>query len=408
MLSIDDEDKSSPKPEDIPMTVKLPTILSQIRGLVALPSVSSSNHGIDQGNLAVINLLADWLESLGFTVSIQPIASGKANLLASIGGGGAKGEGLVLSGHTDTVPFDEGLWSVDPFGGVERDGRIYGLGTCDMKAFFAIAIEAVRAFEAKSLRRPVTILATADEESSMAGAKFLLSQGLKPGRYAVIGEPTGLKPIRMHKGVMMESIRVYGHAGHSSDPSLGANAIEGMHRVLSELLAWRTELQTKHRNPMFKVEVPTLNLGSIHGGDNPNRICAHCETLIDIRPLPGMGLEELRLAMAERLAGALADNPKLRVETRALFDGVPPFETSADSALVKACESLSGEPAGSVSFGTEAPFLSQLGMETIILGAGSIEQAHQPDEYLSLAQIPPMVDIVKALIGRFCVEEPVS
>ena len=387
------------------MTAQLPNILNQIRSLVALPSVSSGNPRFDQGNLAVIHLLAGWLESLGFAVTVQEVSPGKANLLASLGGGGAAGEGLVLSGHTDTVPYDDGLWTVDPFGGVERDGRIYGLGTCDMKAFFAIAIEAARGFDAKALRRPLTLLATADEESSMAGAKYLVRHGLKPGRYALIGEPTGLKPIRMHKGVMMESIQVYGHAGHSSDPSLGANAIEGMHRVLGELLAWRAELQAKHRNPMFKVAVPTLNLGAIQGGDNPNRICAHCEALIDIRPLPGMELDELREAMAGRLAGALADHPGLRVETRALFDGVPAFETAADSPLVRACEAESGSAAGSVSFGTEAPFLSQLGMETVVMGAGGIEQAHQPDEYLALAQIPPMVAALKGLIGRFCVEE---
>ena len=254
------------------MTAKFPDLIHLMRGLIARPSISSTDPAIDQSNLGVIQCLAEWLESLGFSIVIHEVSTGKANLLARIGGDGSAGEGLVLSGHTDTVPFDEGLWSCDPFGAVERDERIYGLGSCDMKAFFALAIEAARSFDAKSLRRPLTILATADEESTMAGAKYLLAHGLRPGRFALIGEPTGLRPIRMHKGVLMESIRVVGHSGHSSDPALGANAIEGMHRVLTELLAWRGELQTKYRNPMFKVDVPTLNFGSIHGGDNPNRI----------------------------------------------------------------------------------------------------------------------------------------
>jgi len=383
-------------------------IRALIRALVARPSVSSTDPGFDHGNLAVINLLAEWLEGLGFAVAIHDVAPGKANLLASLGGGGAAGEGLVLSGHTDTVPYDEHGWSVDPFGGVERDGRLYGLGSCDMKSFFAVAIEAARSFDAKALRRPLTLLATADEESTMAGAKHLLALGLKPGRYAVIGEPTGLKPVRMHKGVMMEIIRVHGQSGHSSDPSLGASAIEGMHGVIGELLAWRTELQAKYRNPLFKVDVPTLNLGSIHGGDNPNRICGHCEMHIDIRPLPGMDLQELRQILAERLAGALDAYPQLRLETRAAFDGLPSFETSADSRLVRACETLSGTEAGAVAFGTEAPFLSQLGLETVVLGPGHVEQAHQPDEYLPLAQIPPMVRVLKGLIGRFCVQDEAS
>lgn len=376
-----------------------------IRALIARPSVSSSKHYIDQSNLDVIHLLAEWLEDSGFSVTVHEVAPGKANLVAKLGGDGHPGEGLVLSGHTDTVPFDEGQWSCDPFGGAEREGRLYGLGSCDMKAFFALAIESARSFDPKSFRKPLTILATADEESSMAGAKYLVANGLKLGRYAIIGEPTDLQPIRMHKGVMMESIRVLGHAGHSSDPSLGANAIEGMHRVLSELLAWRTELQAKNRNPMFRVDAPTLNLGAIHGGDNPNRICAHCEMLIDIRPLPGMDIEELRENLQHRLALALADFPKLRIESSPLFDGVPAFETAAGSAMVRACEELGGLESGAVAFGTEAPFLSRLGLETVILGAGSINQAHQPDEYLPLSHIKPMVSILKGLIGRFCIAD---
>jgi len=387
------------------MTNKLPEISTLIRKLIALPSISSSDPKIDRSNLGVIHLLAEWLENLGFSITVHEVAGGKANLLARLGGEGYVREGLVLSGHTDTVPFDEGQWSCDPFGGIERNGRLYGLGSCDMKAFFALAIEAARSFDAKSLRRPLTLLATADEESTMAGAKYLLAHGLKPGRYAIIGEPTGLKPIRMHKGVMMESIRVTGHAGHASDPSLGANAIEGMHHVLGELLTWRTELQAKHRNPLFKVDVPTLNFGAIHGGDNPNRICGHCEMLIDIRPLPGMDILELRQTMEARLAEALAGYPKLRVETHPLHDGVPAFESSADSDIVRACEAFSGFAADAVAFGTEAPFLSSLGMETIVLGAGNINQAHQPDEYLPLEQVTPMVNILKGLIGRFCVQK---
>ena len=383
----------------------LPDVLSRLRALIAHSSVSSNDPRFDSSNLAVIHLLAELLEILGFSVTIHAISPSKANLLASLGGGGAAGEGLVLSGHTDTVPFDEGAWSFDPFKGIEQQGRLYGLGSCDMKAFFALAIEAVQGFDAKSFRRPLTILATADEESSMSGAKYLVKHGIKPGRYAIIGEPTGLKPIRMHKGVMMESIIVHGHSGHASDPSLGASAIEGMNLVIAELLAWRRELQQKHQNPAFKVAVPTVNLGVIHGGDNPNRICGRCEMQIDIRAMPGMDLDELRHSMAHRLAGVLADYPLLRLEEFPLFGGVPPFATPADSVMVRACEEFSGSESGTVSFGTEAPFLTELGVETVVLGAGNIERAHQPDEFLPLVHINPMVDILKGLIGRFCVEE---
>lgn len=375
-----------------------------IRELIATPSISSADPCLDVSNIAVIDLLSDWFETAGFRVAQQTVAAGKRNMIATLGGAIGSGEGLVLSGHTDTVPFDQGKWTMDPFGGHERDNRIYGLGSCDMKAFLAIALEAAQGFDVGHIRRPLTILATADEEISMSGARHLLGENLKLGRYAVIGEPTGLKPIRMHKGMMMESIHVHGRAGHSSDPALGANAIEGMHRVIGELMAWRAELQAEYRNPAFRVETPTLNLGVLKGGDNPNRICGHCELQIDIRPLPGMALDELRKHMNRRLGSALQQyHPDLHLETHALFEGLPPFETSATSEIISACEQYTGLQADSVSFGTEAPFLTQLGLETVVMGPGNIAQAHQPDEYLELSQIRPTLDTLGKLIRRFCI-----
>jgi len=355
-------------------------------------------------NAAVIDLLSDWYETAGFRVSQQTVALGKRNMIATLGGGSGSGEGLVLSGHTDTVPFDEGKWSKDPFGGDAVENRIYGLGSCDMKSFLAIALNAMQGIDAAKLRRPLTVLATADEEISMSGARHLLAENMRLGRYAVIGEPTGLKPIRTHKGVMMESIHIHGQSGHSSDPALGANAIEGMHRVIGELLAWRAELQTQYRNPAFQVETPTLNLGVLKGGDNPNRICGHCELQIDIRPLPGINLNELRERMNARLEWLLGDFPGLRIETHPLFDGLPPFETAQNTDIVKACEYYSGQDSASVSFGTEAPLLAQTGLETIILGPGNIAQAHQADEFLEVAQIQPTINILQQLIHRFCIE----
>lgn len=373
-----------------------------IRALIARPSVSCTDPRLDQSNRAVIELLAEWAAALGFRVEIQPLAQGKANLIASLGPAEG-GEGLALSGHTDTVPCDADRWRNDPFTATEKDGRIYGLGSADMKSFFALALSAASAIDPSALQRPLLLIATADEESSMAGAKALLPEQLAPARRCVIGEPTGLKPIRMHKGVMMEAIRVLGQAGHSSDPALGANAIEGMHRVISELLAIREELQARHRNPAFAVPAPTLNLGAIHGGDNPNRICGHCELSIDLRPLPGMDLEELRKLLRRRLGQALSAAPRLELSVESLFGGVPAFETPADAGLVRCCERLSHAEAGAVSFGTEAPFLSRLGVETVILGAGHIEQAHQPDEYLPLAHIEPATAILRGLIERYCI-----
>ncbi|MDV3241484.1 MAG: acetylornithine deacetylase [Methylocaldum sp.] len=384
------------------MNRAIPETLEMIEALIERPSVSCTDPHYDQSNLAVIHLLAEWLGGLGFSVEIRAIGDRKANLIATLGSR-EDPTGLVLSGHTDTVPCDPELWSSDPFKAVEKDGRIYGLGSADMKSFFALALEAANRFEAKDFRHPLVILATADEESSMSGVKSLVADKVKLGRYAVIGEPTGLKPIRMHKGVMLESIVVRGKAGHSSDPSLGANAIDGMHAVLSELLAFRAELRARHRNPAFKVDYPTLNLGSIHGGDNPNRICAHCETQIDIRPLPGMELEDLHEKLVKRLEPVLAQANGLSLEIRRMFEGLPPFESDANGEIVRCCEELSGYDSGAVAFGTEAPFLKRLGLQTVVMGPGHIEQAHQPDEYLPMTHIRAGTDILSRLIERFCI-----
>ena len=377
-----------------------PTLIEMMRHLIGSPSVSSVSPEWDKSNAQVIDHLAGWCESLGFRVEHLPIAGhpGKFNLVASAGTGP---EGLVLSGHTDTVPYDEARWSSDPFRLTEREDRWYGLGTCDMKGFFAVALEAISDLDLSSLKHPLILVATADEESSMCGAKALVDTHRRLGRHAVIGEPTGMRPVRLHKGIGMEAIRLTGRSGHSSDPALGVNALDGMYLVMAELIDWRSELQQRYRNPLFAVDVPTINLGHIHGGDNPNRICAHCELHFDIRPLPGMDLAELRGEIDRRIGARLQDSG-LRFERVSLFEGIPAMETPAQSPIIQAAEALTGYAAGAVAFGTEGPYLNALGMQTVIMGPGSIEQAHQPDEFLALEQIEPAKRILRGLIRRFC------
>lgn len=382
---------------------KVPGLFDMLQALVAAPSVSCSSLALDTSNVAVVELLAGWLEALGFAVHVEPVRQEpgrppKANLIATLGRGPG---GLVLSGHTDTVPYDEHRWTVDPFRLTEQDGRWYGLGATDMKGFFPIAIEAARAFVDQPLRQPLIILATADEETSMDGARQLVAQGRPQARRAVIGEPTDLKPARLHKGMMMESIVIVGRSGHSSDPALGNNALEAMHEVIGDLQHFRAELQARYSNPAFDVQVPTLNLGCIHGGDSPNRICGECELHFDLRPLPGMDVEELRSAIAQRLQ-PLAERRRINIQLRSLFPGIQPFEQDAASPLIGAVEQLTGHTAGSVGFATEAPFLQQLGMETVVLGPGSIRQAHQPDEFIEMAQLKPAVALLQNLIRQFC------
>ncbi|MCV6627157.1 MAG: M20/M25/M40 family metallo-hydrolase, partial [Cellvibrionaceae bacterium] len=208
-------------------------------------------------------------------------------------------------------------------------------------------------------------------------------------------------PVRMHKGIMMEEVRVFGRSGHSSNPALGDNAMETMHEVMGSLLALRGELQQKYQSPGFAVPTPTLNFGCIHGGDNPNRICADCAMQFDLRAIPGMSNQEMRSQIRARLQ-AIAKRRETKIELHTLFGGVDPFEQGADSNLVQAAEQLCKRPSEAVAFATEAPFLQNLGIETLVLGPGSIDQAHQPNEFIAHDQIEPAIDIISGLIKRFC------
>ncbi len=377
------------------------SLLQQFNTVVSLPSVSSANSSIDTSNKAVIDHLATEFESLGFNCEIIPIpGSGdrKFNLIATLGSGPG---GLVLAGHTDTVPLDEELWSVDPFKLTERDGKLFGLGVTDMKGFFPIIMEAVKPLLKESFSEPLIVLATADEETSMQGARTIAEMGRPKARSAIIGEPTGLQPVRTHKGIMMDSIRLLGQSGHSSDPSLGNNALDAMHTVITDLMLYRNELKQKYRNELFTIPYPTLNLGSIHGGDNPNRICGHCELEFDIRLMPGMHIETVRAEIRNRIS-AITDPLGIQFELVPLFAGVPAFFADENSALLKSAEKLTGHAGISVAFGTEGPFLQELGMDTIILGPGNIDQAHQPDEYMSINMINPCIDVLQKMISQHC------
>ena len=377
-------------------------IRERIERLIATPSVSAVVPELDMPNRPVVDLLAEWLEHEGFAVQILDVTGDgkKANLVATKGRGPG---GLVLSGHTDTVPFDQGKWQSDPFRATERDGFLYGLGSADMKSFFAVAIEAARRFEASALSEPLIILATADEECGMSGVRALVERGMPRARHAIIGEPTNLAPIRLHKGVSMESIALPGRSGHSSDPSLGRNALEGMRRAMNALVAYRDELDRTHRRDDLTPPTTTMNLGNIKGGDNPNRICAHCEMQHDIRVIPGLDVDQVRGELHRRVLTAIA-GLELVMEAGPLHEPVPPFETEASADIVRAAEELTGHAAGSVSFGTEAPFFNAAGMRSIVLGPGDIAVAHQPNERIELASVPRAVDVIAQLVGRFCLK----
>ena len=380
--------------------IAVPNFTDRLKQLIGSGSVSSSLPELDMSNVGVTTLLASWLEDLGFAIQIQEVPgfTNKQNLIAQRGTGPG---GLIFSGHTDTVPFDANGWNSDPFAIEERNNAFYGLGTSDMKGFFSVIIDAIVALENTDFRKPLTIVATADEECSMAGARLLHQTGIQKADFAIIGEPTNLKPKHMHKGMMMELIRIQGQSGHSSDPSLGNNALDAMHDVISALRSFRYQLQLKHSHPGFHVTVPTLNLGCIRGGDSPNRICGQCELQFDLRPLPGMSIDALREDISALLE-PIAQAHDIQIAHEVLFDGVEAFEQATDADFVREVESLSGQSVESVGYATEAPFFKAMNIDTLVLGPGSIDQAHQPNEFIPLDQINPGIDLYKRMIQRFC------
>ncbi|WP_115717172.1 acetylornithine deacetylase [Gallaecimonas mangrovi] len=376
---------------------KLPDLPHMFNRLLSLPSVSATDPALDTGNKAVIEQLAQWCETLGFKVTLQPLGHNKMNLWAELGSGPG---GLLLAGHADTVPFDEGRWNKNPLAMTEKDGKWYGLGATDMKGFFALVLSALSDMDLTNLKAPLRIAATADEETSMDGARKLAEANPFQPALTLVGEPTELKPIGRHKGHISAGIRITGKSGHSSDPGAGLNAMELMHGVLGDLIVLKHELAERYCDHHFAVPHPTLNLGHIHGGDNANRICGCCDLHIDMRPLPGMSIPELEGLLKDKLANVEKAHPGV-LHWQHLHDPCPSF-VSPDGPWKSEVSNFLGLPVESANYATEAPFFASLGSEVLVLGPGSIRQAHQPDEYMEMAQFKPAMALVQNMVKRLC------
>ncbi|CAM2852433.1 MULTISPECIES: acetylornithine deacetylase [Vibrio] len=377
--------------------MQLPSFLEVYEGLISTSSISSTDSRWDEGNEQVISKLADWCSALGFQVDVVQVAPGKQNLIAKKGEGEG---GLLLSGHSDTVPFDEGRWNFNPHALTEANNRFYGLGTADMKGFFAFILEAVKKVDWSKQKKPLYILATCDEETTMLGARhFTQNTPFKPD-YCIIGEPTSLVPVRGHKGHVANAIRVTGKSGHSSNPALGVNAIEIMHEVLYALMQLRDKLVKEYHHPGFDIPSPTLNLGHIHGGDSPNRICGCCELHYDVRPLPGISLDGLDNMLRSALTQVQEKWPG-RIEIEPLHDAIPGYECEHDHPFIAGISEITGVEAQTVNYCTEAPFLQEL-CPTLVMGPGSIDQAHQPDEFLAFEFIDPTINILSKAMYKYC------
>ncbi len=380
------------------MTRKIPTFVEIYQALIKIPTISSHNKLLDQSNKNFIDLLSNYFSSLNFSIKVNQIPyTNKFNMLACIGSGPG---GLLLSGHSDTVDFDQNAWTRDPFILSEIDNKFYGLGTVDMKGFFAFILDVISSINIKNINKPIYILATANEETDMSGAKyFIKSTDIKPD-CIIIGEPTSLQLVHAHKGHISYLIKVIGNTGHSSDPDNGVNSIEIINNIIQCLISLKNYLKKKYRHEGFSVPHPTMNLSSIHGGNAINRICSLCTLHFEIRPIPGLTLTYITILIKKKLQSIIKKWPN-RIIIKKLFSSIPSYQCSDHKNIIKIVEKLCQLNSTTVNYCTEAPFFEKIA-PTLILGPGSIEQAHQPDEYLDSSFIQPTKHIINQLIHKFC------
>lgn len=376
------------------------TVPETLAELVAIDSVSA------RSNAKIVDYLSQRCEAIGLRVKRFPYAdeSGveKINLIALAGVEFAEGPpkvALALVGHTDTVPYDpkwDGALRL-----TEREGKLYGRGSCDTKGFVAAALTAVEAVDLKHLAQPLALIFTADEEIGLIGAKRLAEQQVLQTHYAIVGEPTSLRPMRAGKGYCLAEVTIKGREAHSAYPALGTSAIFRAAGLLARIENLGAELQN-YQHAAFDPPFTTLNVGLIKGGTAKNVIPGECRFTLEWRPVPGQDPDRLL-----NLVFAAIEEEKMRdpefvcdVDAARADEG---FETAPDSSLVTMLEELSGHRAGTVAFGTEAAQLTKLGAEAVVLGPGDIRVAHRTGEFVPLAELETCVKILRQTIERLCV-----
>ena len=376
-----------------------PETREMIERLVGFDTTSAKS------NLALIDFAQHYLESRGARCrrTLNAEAS-KANLFASLGP--AAPGGVVLSGHSDVVPVDGQPWDSDPFRVVERDGRLYGRGTADMKSFLATALALVPEFQAQPLRRPIHIALSYDEEVGCTGVGAMLhdiTENLPAPEMVIVGEPTDMRIVNGHKGCYLFETRVKGQAAHSSQPHRGGNAILAAGRLIAFLAeAAAQKRRAAPADSPFDPPYTTFNLGQIEGGKAINIVAQDCSFTWEFRPLPGEDTEAIVAAFEaharEAVLPALSEfAPGGAIETARLAT-VLPLAPEAEGAAESLVRRLSGvNDSGVVSFGTEGGIFQAAGLSTVVFGPGSIDQAHKPNEFITLAQVAACEDFLLKL-----------
>ncbi len=375
------------------------TVQETISELVAINSVSA------RSNVEIVDYLERRCEAIGFQTKRFPYVDDKGvekvNLIAIAGTSfDTKPKvTLALVGHTDTVPFDP-KWA-GALKLTEEDGKLYGRGACDTKAFIAAALAAVEMVGIQSLKQPVALIFTADEEIGLIGAKRLAEAKAIEAKYAIVGEPTSLRPMRGGKGYCLAEVTVKGREAHSAYPALGHSAIAGAARLVTRLEDVADKLRAE-THPSFDPPQTTINVGLIQGGTAKNVIPGECRFTLEWRPIPGQGPDRL----LDLLTSAIAEENKTHPDLDFLVDASRTdggFETSSDSTLVKLLEGLTGLPSGTVAFGTEAAQLTQLGAESVVLGPGDIRVAHRTGEFVPIDELQKCAEILANAIESLCV-----
>jgi acetylornithine deacetylase len=370
--------------------------------LIAFPTVSS------EGNLELIAHAADLLSKVDARIAINLDETGsKANLFASLGP--EENGGIILSGHTDVVPVDGQEWTGDPFVMDERDGKLFGRGTCDMKGFIACCLAMAPTFAASDLRRPLHFAFTYDEEIGCFGARALMDEigraGVRPA-VAIIGEPTEMRVIEGHKGCFEYTTEFTGLEGHGSQPDLGVNAVEYSVRYVARLLDIGERL--KKRAPegsRFDPPWSTVQVGRMDGGAARNIIAGHCSVEWEMRPVEPEDAtyvkKDIGSYVSEELLPAMrAISPEANIVTHTIgeIEGLRVMSESEAREIM--CELTGDNDPQVAAFGTEAGLFQAAGISTVVCGPGSIAQAHKPDEFVSLDQMAACMEMLDKLLKK--------
>ncbi len=369
-----------------------PETLKILSDLINFQTVSGST------NLKLIEYCEKKLSKVG-AISFKTFHDSKqqANLFSTINGKEKlNGGGIILSGHTDVVPASPKEWSSDPYVAKEKDNKIYGRGSCDMKGFIACTLAMAPYFAEQKLKKPIHFSYTYDEETSCLGAPLLIKELKKRNinyPICIIGEPTNMKAIHSHKGYYEYITYFTGLAGHASAPDKGISAVEYAILYCNKLIELRDELKKrKPKNSIFSPPYSTLQIGKINGGLFTNVIADQCTLNWEVRPvIPADGkfvTENIEAYVKETLLPEMKKiYPKADINKVVIGETIG-FEKEEQSDAVNLVCNLTGDNSrGTVAFGTEAGLFQEIGISTVVCGPGSIEQAHTIDEYVTFDQL---------------------